>query len=103
MARGAITVSTITIAVATVSVTACLPCVAAFSAAFGFVGIAPRLELFLFLSAKGKSITAIGTFERLVLKRHWMTSSLLYLARVLATQYVRKTVKLNQICDNQYL
>ena len=58
------------VARATVSVTFCFPCLAARGTALGLVSIASRLELFLFLSAKGKSIAAIGTFEGLILKTH---------------------------------
>jgi len=90
-------------AVVIVSVTACLPCVAAFGATLGLVGIASGLEQLLLVSAESELLPTVGTFERLVLKRHWMTSSLLYSVRVLVTQYVRQTVKFNQICDNQYL
>ncbi|MBA7692836.1 hypothetical protein ES703_101405 [subsurface metagenome] len=91
------------IAVATISVPLCFPCLTAFGATLGLISIVPRLEKLLFLYAKGEFIPAVGTFERLVLKRHWMTSSLNYLVRVLATQYMRKTVKFNPICDNQSL
>ena len=51
------------------------PRLTAFGTALGLVSVASHLELFLFLSAEGKGITAIGTFEGFVLKTHWMTSS----------------------------
>jgi hypothetical protein len=79
-------VAIIAIAIVAVSVLSCFPSLTAFGATLGLVCIASRLELFLFLSAKGKSITAIGTFEGLVLKTHWMTSSLNYLARARVIQ-----------------
>jgi hypothetical protein len=83
-----VAVAIITIAAATVSILACFPCLTALGAALWLVGIASRLELLLFLSGKGKAIPAIGTFKGLVLKTHWMTSSLNYLARVRAIQYL---------------
>jgi len=86
LASGGIAVAIITIAIVAVSVLSCFPSLTAIGTAFGFVGIASRLKLSLFLSAKGKSITAIGTFDGLVLKTHWMTSSLNYLARARVIQ-----------------
>ena len=77
LASRGIAAAIITIAVVAVSVLSCFPSLTALGATLGLVGIASRLELFLFLSAKGKSIPAIGTFECLILKTHWMTSSLL--------------------------
>jgi hypothetical protein len=61
---------------ATVSITLCFSCLAARGAAPGLIGIAFRLEKLLLLSAEGKGSPAIGTLDRLVLKTHWMTSSL---------------------------
>jgi len=68
LASGGIAVAIITIAA--VSVLSCFPSLTAFGATLGLVCIASRLELFLFLSAKGKSIPAIRTFECLILKTH---------------------------------
>ena len=81
-------VAIITIAVATVSVLACFPCLTAFGAALRLVSIASRLEMFLFLNAKGESSPAVVTFECLILKTHWMTSSLTNLVGALAIQYL---------------
>jgi hypothetical protein len=61
--------------------------VTAFSAALGLVGVTPRFEQLLFVSAVGEFITAIGTFERLVLKRHRVTSSLLILIELRSPNY----------------
>jgi hypothetical protein len=92
LAAGCVTVAAISIAVATVPI-AVFSCLTAIGTAFGFVGIASRLKLFLFLSAKGKRITAIGTFEGLVLKTHRMTSSLNYLARARVIQILELNMK----------
>jgi len=78
----------VTVAVTSVPVALGLPCLTAFGTAFGLVGVASRLELLLFLGAKSKRITAIGTLEGLVLKSHWMTSSLNHLVRAWAIQYL---------------
>jgi hypothetical protein len=77
LARGSVTVATISIAVATVSVLSCFPSLTAFGTAFGLISITLGLEKLLILNAESESIAAIGTFECLVLKTHWMTSSLL--------------------------
>src|SRR4030042_5737448 len=68
--------TTLSIARAAVSVALCFPCLAARGAALGLIGVALRLEELLVLSAEGKGSPAIGTLDRLVLKTHWMTSSL---------------------------
>jgi hypothetical protein len=62
LASGGIAMAIMTVAVVAVSVLSCFPSLTAFGATLGLVCIASRLELFLFLSAKGKSIPAIGTF-----------------------------------------
>jgi hypothetical protein len=82
-------VSTITIAVATVSVPLCFPCLTTFGATFGLVSIASGLEELLFVSTEGEFTSTVGTFKRLVFESHWMTSSLSYLVRVLVIQYSR--------------
>jgi len=64
------------------SVTFRFPCLAAFRTALGLINIALRLEKFLFLSAESESGSTVGALERLVLKTHWMTSSLDILVRV---------------------
>jgi hypothetical protein len=61
-AASAVAVTTIAVAVTAVSVAFCFPCLTAFGAAFGLIGVSPRLELLLFRDAKGKSVIAIGTF-----------------------------------------
>ena len=45
-------------------------------AALGLIGIAFGLEKLLILSAEGKGSPTIGTLDRLVLKTHWITSSI---------------------------
>jgi len=64
------------VARATVSIAFCFPCLAAGRAALGLIGVALRLEELLVFSAKGERSPAIGTLDGLVLKTHWMTSSL---------------------------
>ena len=65
------------VAVAIISVTLRFPCFTACGTALGLVCIAFRLEELLFLSAEREGSPTIGTLEGLVLKAHWMTSSLL--------------------------
>ena len=67
----------VAIAVATVSVLLCFPCLAALGATFGLVSVAFGVKKLLLSGVKGEGSSAIGTLERLVLKTHWMTSSLL--------------------------
>jgi hypothetical protein len=50
----------------------------AFRTAFRLVGVAFRLKEFLVFGAKDKRGTAIGALKGLILKTHWMTSSLYY-------------------------
>jgi hypothetical protein len=64
------------VARATVSITLCFPRLATGRAALGLIGIALGLEKLLLFSTEGEGAPAIGTLERLVLKTHWMTSSL---------------------------
>jgi hypothetical protein len=54
-----------------------LPGLTALGAAFRFVRVAFRLEKFLVFSTERKGRATIGTCEGLILKSHWMTSSLL--------------------------
>jgi len=63
--------------VAAVYISLWLPCLATWGAALRLVGIAFRREEFLFLSTERKSSATVRTLEWLVLKSHWMTSSLL--------------------------
>jgi len=63
--------------VAAIPVTLCFPVFAALGTALGLISIAFRLEELLFLSAESEGSPTIGTLELLVLKAHWMTSSLL--------------------------
>jgi hypothetical protein len=86
--RGRVTGVSISIAVAAVAKALRFPCLTAFGAAFGLVGIASGLELLLFLNAKGKGIIAIGAGEGFVLKTHWMASSLKNLVRARVIQYL---------------
>ena len=75
------------VAVAAVAGAFCFPCLAAFGAAFRFVGITSRTELFLLLNAERKGIVAVVASEGLVLKTHWMASSLNNLVRARVIQY----------------
>ena len=56
--------------VATISVTLCLPCLAACRTALGLIGIASSLEELLFLGAEGEGSPTIGTLKCLFLKAH---------------------------------
>jgi hypothetical protein len=67
-----------------------LPCLTAFGTALGLIGIAFGLEEFLVFSAERKSSAAIGTRKGLVLKTHWMASSLKLLVSVLVIQHLRE-------------
>ena len=64
------------VAVTIISITLCLPCLAACRTALRLVSIASRLEELLLLSTERESSPTIRALERLVLKAHWMTSSL---------------------------
>ena len=63
--------------VAAVSVTLWLLCLAARGTALWLISIASGLEKLLLLNAESEGSPTIGTLERLVLKTHWMSSSLL--------------------------
>ena len=65
------------VAIAATSGTLCFPCLAARGTALRLIGVAFRFEKLLLFSAEGEGSPTIGTLERLVLKTHWMTSSLL--------------------------
>jgi hypothetical protein len=67
LARGSVTA---------VAVAFCFPCLAAFRASLGLVGVAFGLEKLLVFGAKGKRGAAIGALKGLILKTHRMTSSL---------------------------
>ena len=54
----------------------CFPCLATRGATLGLIGVASGLEKLLLFNAEGKGSPAIRTLERLILKTHWMTSSL---------------------------
>jgi len=77
LASGGIAVVIITIAIVAVSVLSCFPSLTAFGATPRLIGKAFRLEELLFPSAESEGSPTIGTLDRLVLKVHWMTSSLL--------------------------
>jgi hypothetical protein len=64
------------VAVAIITVALCFPGFAAGGTALGLVGIALGLEELLFLGAEGEFSPTVGAGELLVLKTHWMTSSL---------------------------
>jgi len=64
------------VARATVSITLSFPRLATGGAALGLIGVALRLEELLVFNAEGKGSPAVGTLDRLLLKTHWMTSSL---------------------------
>jgi hypothetical protein len=74
-------------AVSTVS-TFGFSCLAAFRTALGRVGVTSRVELFLFLNCKRKSVVAVITGECLVLKTHGTASSLNHLVRAWVIQYL---------------
>ena len=61
---------------ATILMALCFPCLSTRRAALGLIGVASGLEKLLLLSAEGKGSPAIETLDRLVLKTHWMPSSL---------------------------
>jgi len=65
------------VAVATISVTLCLPCLAAWETALRLVSVALGREEFLFLSAESEGSPTVGALDRFVLKTQRMTSSLL--------------------------
>jgi len=65
------------VAVAIVSGTLCLPRLTAWKTALWLIGIAFGRKKFLFLSAESEDSPTIGTLDRLILKSHWMSSSLL--------------------------
>ena len=64
------------VAVTTIPIPLCLPCLSAWRTALGFVGIAPGLIELLFPSSEAEVSSAVDTLDRFVLKTHWMTSSL---------------------------
>ena len=66
---------------ATTSITLPFSCLPTGGAALGLIGVAFSLEKLLIFSAEGKGSPAIGTLDRLVLKTHWMASSLLNLSQ----------------------
>ena len=70
-----------------------LPCLAARGTAFWLINIAFGLEKLLFLSAESEGSPTIGTLERLVLKTHWITSSLLIVGQSLGHPILKFTLK----------
>ena len=64
------------VAVATIAVTLCLSCLAAWETSLRLINIALRREELLLLSTEGEGSPTIGTLDRLVQKTHRMTSSL---------------------------
>ena len=65
------------VAVTTISIPLCLPCLSAWRTALGLISIALGLKELLFLSGEAEVSPTIGTLDRFVLKTHWMTSSLI--------------------------
>jgi len=65
------------VAVTTISIPLCLPCLSAWGTALGLISIALGLKELLFPSGEAEVSPTIGTLDRFVLKTHWMTSSLL--------------------------
>ena len=66
----------------------CFPCLSAWGTALGLISIAFGLKELLVLSGEAEVSPAIGTLERFVLKTHWMTSFLKFLAGVWVIQYL---------------
>ena len=64
------------VAVATVAITLCLPCLTAGGTPFWFIGVASRRKQLLFLRTKGETSSTIGTLDCFVLKTHQITSFL---------------------------
>jgi hypothetical protein len=64
------------VAVTTISVPLCLPCLSAWGTALGLISIALGLKELLFPSGEAEVSSTIGTLDRFVLKTHWMTSFL---------------------------
>jgi hypothetical protein len=64
------------IAVTTISVPLCLPCLSARGTALRLISIALGLIELLFPSGEAEVSSTIGTLDRFVLKTHWMTSFL---------------------------
>ena len=62
------------IAVTTISVPLCLPCLSAWGTALGLISIALGLKELLFPGGEAEVSPTIGTLDRFVLKTHWMTS-----------------------------
>jgi hypothetical protein len=64
------------VAVTTIPIPLCLPCLSARRTALGFISIAPGLIELLFPSGEAEVSPTISTLNCFVLKAHWMTSSL---------------------------
>jgi len=64
------------VAVATTSVSLCLPCLSAWGTSLGLIRIALGLIELLFLSGEAEVSPTVGALDRFVLKSHWMTSFL---------------------------
>jgi len=69
------------VAIAIISVTLCFPGFSAGGTALRLIGIAFSLEKLLFLSAECEGSPTIGALECLVLKAHWITSSLILIGQ----------------------
>jgi hypothetical protein len=64
-------------ATATIAISLRLPCFTAGWATLGLVGVAFSGKEFLLFDTEGEGSPAVRTLKRLLLKAHWMTSSLL--------------------------
>ena len=91
------------IAVTTVPIPLCLPCLSAWSTALGFISIAPGLIELLFPSGEAEVGPTVGTLDCFVLKTHWMTSSLKYLvrARVIQILELNQSGFYKEVSNNQ--
>jgi len=62
------------VALATISIPLCLPCVSARRTALGLISIALGLKELLFSSSKAEVSPTIGALDGFVFETHWMTS-----------------------------
>ena len=89
------------IAVTTISVPLCLPCLSARRTALGLISIALGLEELLVLSREAEVGATIGTPDGFVLKTHWMTSFLKYSSWGLGHPILdTNLIQSNKACNN---
>ncbi len=77
-------------AAAAVAISLLLPGPATLLTAPGLILKTTRCVKLLLTGCKCEILSTISTLERFILKTHWMTSSLKYLVRVRAIQYLRE-------------